>query len=184
MQRRLVLTLLAASAVTALAGCDHFSKSATSSEPQAIKVAARVSISEDGAGKLVFKYDAPFADADGNFNFAEGAAAKASVDLSFTIVDDSGLGLKFLPDGRQAIWIVEKARLANSGSTSPLGPYEGKQFRDFEVSADGRTLRLFDENSDGVLYRYALRFDRGGEIVAHDPDMGNGMGGHGGGNSN
>jgi hypothetical protein len=131
---------------------------------------------------LVFKYDAPFADADGNFNFAEGEAAKASAKLTFTITDDGGLGLRFRRDGRDAIWIVEKAQLANSGSTSPLGPYEGKQFRDLSTAADGKTLTLFNENSDGLLYRYALRFDMGSEVVAHDPDMSNGMGGHGSGN--
>ncbi len=175
--------LITCAAALALASCSHFHAQSKTSGSAVIPVAAEVSVSRDGSGQLQFKYDAPFADADGNFNFAEGAAAKASVNLSFRIVDDGGLGLKFRRDGRDAIWIVEKAQLENTGSTSPLGPYEGKQFRDFRVSADGKLLTLFDENSDGILYRYALRFDMGGEIVAHDPDTQNGTGGgHGGDN--
>ncbi len=179
MQRRSFL--IACAVAAGVSGCDHLQGQATPSEPAAIPVDAKLSISRDGSGKLQFKYDAPFADADGNFNFADGAAAKASVNLSFHIVDDSGLGLTFRRDGRDAIWIVEKALLADTGSTSPLGPYQGRQFRDFKVSGDGKTLTLLDENGDGVLYRYALRFDMGAEIVAHDPDVNNGTGGgHGG----
>ncbi|MFN0024621.1 MAG: hypothetical protein ACKVS5_12080 [Parvularculaceae bacterium] len=179
MERRFVLACLAGA--VALSACGHLDSKSLAASPKTIPVDAKVSISRDSSGKLLFKYDAPYADADGNFDFAEGEAGKSSVTLSFTIVDDSGLGLRFRRDGRDAIWIVEKALLANSGSTSPAGPYEGKQFRDFRVSADGKTLTVFDENSDGVLYRYALRFDMGSEVIAHDPDVGNGNGGgHGG----
>lgn len=176
MHRPMFLAIVAIGAAT-LAGCGHLHHRAQADAPAAIPVNAKVTISRDSADKLVFKYKAPFADEDGNFDFRQGEAAKASINLSFTIADDSGLGLRFRRDGRDAIWIVEKAALADSQSTSPLGPFEGKQFRDFKVSTDGKTLTLVNENSDGVLYLYALRFDMGAEIVAHDPEMGNGNGG-------
>lgn len=179
MRRRVFLAIVGVGAA-ALASCGHLHHLTNPDAPATIPVDAKVTISRDSAGKLVFKYKAPFADEDGNFDFRRGEAAKASIKLSFTIADDGGLGLKFRRNGRDAIWIVEKAALVDSQSTSPLGPYEGKQFRDFQVTPDGKTLTLFDENGDGVLYRYALRFDMGAEIVAHDPDVGNG---HGGGHS-
>ncbi len=180
MQRRLILGLFASGAAAALAGCSHFESKAAPTERAVIPVDADLTISRDAAGNLKFKYNAPFSDEDGNFDFTKGEAEKASVILSFTIADDSGLGLLFRRDGRDAIWIVEKTLLAYTGATSPQGPYDGKQFRDFKISADGKTLTLFDENSDGILYRYALRFNMGSEVVAHDPDVSNG--GHGGGN--
>ncbi len=157
--------------------CSHFDHKSHDAAP--IAVNAKLSIFEPAPGVYDFKYDAPFADQDGNFDFSQKGALGRRVNMSFTITDDSGLGVKFKPDGAQAIWIVDKKDVGADGS--PQGPYNGDQFRNFAVSADGLTLSLFNQNDDGILYRYGLRFDRGSVTVVDDPDNQNG--GHTGGNN-
>lgn len=163
----------------ALTGCAHFHDTPASAD-SVLKVDAQIKITQDGSGVYDFKYDSPYSDADGNFDFSVGAAAKSSVQLTFEIADDSGLGIKFKPEGSDAIWIVDKKFVGPDGS--PEGPFRGAQFRDFRTSADGRSLTLFNVNNDGILYRYGLRFDRGSETVIDDPDNQNGHGGSGGNN--
>lgn len=176
--RRIMLTILGAVAAGAISGCEHGYLSEKAKE---ISVPAKLTITRDGDGVFDFKYDAPFADADGNFDFAKGEAAGKIVRLTFTIADDQGLGLKFKPEAADAIWIADKKNVGPDGS--PEGPFRGTQFQDLAVSADGRTLSLTNLNDDGVLYRYGLRFDLGSETVVDDPDMNNGQGGNtGGGN--
>ena len=175
---RSIFTALAVSGVVAVAGCQN---GYTSTKSKEIDVAAKLTVTRDGEGRFDFKYDAPFADADGNFDFSKGEPYGKFVNLSFTIADDSGLGLKFKPDGRDAIWIVDKKNVGADGS--PEGPFRGTQFRDFKVSEDGRSLSLVDQNDDGVRYQYGLRFDMGAETVIDDPEVNNGQGGgHTGGN--
>lgn len=178
MMNRRILLAAATFSVGFLSGCEHGYL-----EPKAkeIAVPAKLTITRDGAGVFVFKYDAPFADADGNFDFSKTGAAGNVIRWSFVITDDQGLGLKFKPQGADAIWIVDKKNVGPDGS--PEGPFRGTQFRDFEVSADGRTLFLMNLNDDGVLYRYGLRFDLGSETVVDDPDAQNGHGGGSGGNN-
>ncbi|MDZ7629121.1 MAG: hypothetical protein U5J99_12045 [Parvularculaceae bacterium] len=173
---RIAVTLAALGA----ASCSHFNQEAPKSAP--IAVSAKLTIVETAPGVYDFKYDAPFADQDGNFDFSQKGALGSSVNMSFTIAEDSGLGLKFKPQGSDAIWIVDKKNVGPDGS--PQGPYRGDQFRNFSVSPDGRTLNLFNQNDDGVLYRYGLRFDRGALTVVDDPDNQNGghTGGTGGNN--
>lgn len=179
MKSRLIIAAISVGGLLSTAACEHGYLGTKSKE---IAVDAKLTITEDGAGGFDFKYDAPFADAEGNFDFSKGEPYGKFVRLSFTISDDSGLGLKFKPDGREAIWIVDKKNVGSDGS--PEGPFRGTQFRDFEVSADGKTLSLLDQNDDGVLYRYGLRFDMGSQTVVDDPDLNNGQGGGhtGGGN--
>jgi hypothetical protein len=141
-----------------------------------ITALATVNVSADGAGGYTFSYDSPFADSGGNFDFSQGEAAKKSVLIKFKI-GQGPAGLKFQSPGENALWIVEKEMV---GDGSPQGPYEGKQFLRFETSADGQNLQVFDLNSDGVKYRYALRFDLNGETIAHDPDIRNGNSSGGG----
>lgn len=173
------LSAIALIASLALSGCGHFHDKSVSADG-ILKVDARLQITQDSAGVYDFKYESPFSDADGNFDFSVGEAAKNSIQLTFEIVDDSGLGLKFKPQGSDAIWIVDKKFVGPDGS--PEGPFRGDQFRDFKTSEDGRFLTLFNVNNDGILYRYGLRFDRGSETVIDDPDTQNGHTGHGGGN--
>lgn len=175
MHRRLLWTAVFAG--FALTACG---KTAIAAKETSLAVDAKLTISRDSEGAFSFKYDAPFADASGNFDFSKGEPYGKVVKWSFTIADDSELGLKFKPEGANAIWIVDKKNVGPDGS--PEGPYEGRQFRDFSVSADGKTLTLVNQNDDGVLYRYGLRFDLGSETVVDDPDANNGQGGHTGGN--
>ncbi len=177
MKRRSLIAATFLTGVLAAAGCEHGYFEAKAKD---IAVDAKLTITRDGSGAFDFKYDAPFADSDGNFDFSKGAAYGKVVALSFTIRDDSGLGLKFKPEGAEAIWIVDKKNVGPDGS--PQGPYRGNEFRGFVVSSDGRTLSLVNQNEDGVLYRYGLRFDMGSETVVDDPDANNGSGGHTGGN--
>lgn len=172
------VTLAAAAIVSA--SCSHFDHYGHSAAP--IDVKAKLSIFETAPGVYDFKYDAPFADQDGNFDFSQRGALGRRVNMSFSITDDSGLGIKFKPDGAQAIWIVDKKNVGADGS--PQGPYQGDQFRNFAVSSDGLTLSLFNQNDDGILYRYGLRFNRGAVTVIDDPDNQNGghTGGTGGNN--
>ena len=172
------LAALALGGIIASAACQH---GYTPGNLKEIAVDAKLTITKDSSGAFDFKYDAPFADADGNFDFSKGEPYGKFVNLSFTISDDSGLGLKFKPEGRDAIWIVDKKNVGPDGS--PQGPFRGTQFRDFRVSADGKTLSLTDQNDDGVLYQYGLRFDMGAVTVVDDPEVNNGSGGgHTGGN--
>lgn len=174
------LKLIAAAALIAAAGACDLKAAGPGPAPVTIDVEAKLKITQDGRGAYDFTYDSPYSDADGNFDFSVGEAAKASVRLTFRLADDSGLGIKFKPNGTDAIWIVDKKNVGPDGS--PQGPYEGRQFRDFKVSEDGLSLSLFNRNDDGVLYRYGLRFDRGEETVIDDPDNQNGSGGNNGGN--
>lgn len=166
-----------AAALFLAAGCIH------EQEPRGeIAVATEVVIAEDGAGGYKFAYSGQFFDQKGNFDFSQKGALYNRVNLSFTIADGSVSGLKFKPSGADAMWIVDKKNV-DPATGSPRGPYEGRQFHSFAVSADGLTLTLVDENDDGVLYRYGLRFDLGGATVIDDPDGKNGQGcpgcGHG-----
>ncbi|NWG72106.1 MAG: hypothetical protein HXY23_10930 [Parvularculaceae bacterium] len=141
-----------------------------------VPVDAAVLIASDGAGGFTFKYSAPFADADGNFDFTNPKIGDRSVTISFNIAEGSVAGLRFKPEGRDAMWIVDKRQV---GDGSPKGPYEGRQFTNFSVSPDGQTLTVRDLNDDGLVYRYALRFTLDGKTVQHDPDVKNGEGGSG-----
>ncbi len=136
-----------------------------------IAVNADVTVTNGADGNYAFEYKAPYADAEGNFDFSVREIGDSAVNLTFTIAEGSADGIKFMPEGADAIWIVEKAKVDNG---SPTERYVGEQFHDFVVSGDGRQLSLTDDNNDGVLYRYALRFDLNGETVVHDPDTQNG----------
>lgn len=167
-------SVIAASAALA-AACAHTGSQepAKAGEQGVAPVNASVTITEDGAGGYAFAYDAPYFDKKGNFDFSLPGALHNRIVLTFTIADGSAQGVRFKTDARDAIWIVEKANV-DPATGSPSGPYRGDQFFGFEVSKDGRRLTLTDENNDGVLYRYGLRFDRGGETVFDDPDGQNG----------
>jgi hypothetical protein len=173
MKSRQIFAFVALASITA--SCSHFEKTDRQTE---IAVPAKLSITRGADGVFDFKYDAPFADSEGNFDFSKGDPYGKVVLLSFSIVDDMGLGLKFKPDGRDAMWIVDKRFVGPDGS--PEGPFRGQQWTNFDVSADGRTLTVRNQNDDGILYRYGLRFDMGSETVIDDPDSQNGSGGHSG----
>ena len=154
-----------------MAGCGHMSGNYGDAKAQEIDVAAQLTVSGDAKSGFEFQYNAPFADEHGNFDFSQEGAKGNVIKLSFSL-DGSMPGLRFRQDARDAMWIVEKEKVGPDGS--PTGPYRGKQFVDFEVSEDGRRLQVTDLNNDGVLYRYGLRFDLDGKIVADDPDTQNG----------
>lgn len=172
-------SLIVGAAALIASGCVHPAGEPAAGERGEIAVKADVAVTEDGAGGYKFAYDAPFFDAKGNFDFSQKGALYNKVTLSFTIADGSVPGLKFKPDGRDAMWIVEKKNV-DPATGSPRGPYQGRQFHSFAVSSDGLTLTVIDENNDGGLYRYGLRFDLGSATVVDDPDGTNGgTGGHG-----
>ena len=163
-------------AALALGACEHYGAKAAERERMTVPVMADVTIEEDGAGGYSFSYKAPFADENGNFDFSQKGAAFNTIKLTFSIADGSVPGIKFKSDATDAIWIVEKENV-DEATGSPRGPYRGQQFYDFEVSEDGQSLTVIDQNDDGILYRYGLRFDLNGKTVVDDPDVGNG--GHG-----
>lgn len=159
----------AAAAALTLAACEHYAQSTRNTVP----VNAAVTVADDGAGGYKFSYSAPFADERGNFDFSKQGAAFNTVKLTFTISAGSVSGLKFKPDGADAMWIVDKKNV-DATTGSPRGPYRGTQFFDFNVSADGKQLTVTNMNDDEILYRYGLRFDLDGRTVVDDPDMNNG----------
>lgn len=171
LHRRLTLT----TSLIFLAACACAPKSGDTGPRGDVPVDAAVTIASDGAGGYTFKYAAPFADADGNFDFTDPKIGKSPVTLTFRIDGASVGGIAFKREGRDAMWIADKREV---GEESPKGPYQGRQFTDFSVGADGRTLTVRDLNNDGLVYRYALRFDLNGETVQHDPDVKNGEGGN------
>lgn len=170
LDRRLALT----SALVFLGACACTPKPAGTGPRGEVPVDAAVLISSDGAGGYTFKYSAPFADADGNFDFRDPKVGDSAVTLTFRIEGGSVGGIRFKPEGRDAMWIADKRQ---TGEDSPKGPYQGRQFSGFSVGADGQTLTVQNLNNDGLVYRYALRFDLNGETVQHDPDVKNGEGG-------
>lgn len=165
---------LIAGATFFLTACEHYV--ANGAVRNTVPVDAAVTIAEDGAGGYVFSYKAPFADEKGNFDFSQKGAAFNTIKLTFTIADGSVPGIKFQPQPADAMWIVEKVNV-DEATGSPRGPYRGNVFSDFQLSADGQSLTVTDQNNDSVLYRYGLRFDLNGKLVVDDPDVGNG-GGH------
>lgn len=168
---RKIAALFAGLATFAAAGCVHEGKSVAARET--VEVTAEVTISQGEDGKYAFRYSGPFFAENGDFDFSQQGAQGAMVELTFAIADGSLPEMKFRQDPRDAIWIVEKAKV-DPVTGSPAGPYRGDQFSDFRVSEDGRELKLIDKNQDGVLYRYGLRFDRGETLVIDDPDGQNG----------
>ena len=166
----------ATASVLALAACACQPYPGPSERGQ-ITTEVGLTVTPTSGGGFDFRYSGQFADAHGNFNFAQRGAYGNAVTIVFTIDPASAPGLKFKPYGADAMWIVEKKVV---GEGSPEGPYRGDQYYGFSTSADGRTLRVMNRNDDGVLYRYALRFDLNGQTVQHDPDSQNGAGGGGG----
>lgn len=164
---------LISAAAAFLAACAH---DVTPEARKTVPVNAAVTITEAGAGGYSFSYKAPFFDEKGNFDFSQQGAVYNTIRLTFTIAGGSVPGIKFKPDATDAIWIVEKVNV-DEATGSPRGPYRGNQFFDFTVSPDGQSLTLIDQNDDGVLYRYGLRFELNGKTVIDDPDGQNG--GHG-----
>lgn len=168
---RKISGILVGLAALAGAGCVHEDKSVAPRGTAA--VTAEVTIFEGADGKPTFRYNGPFFDEKGNFDFSQEGAKFNTINLTFAIADGSIPGLKFRADPRDAIWIVEKAKV-DPETGSPVGPYRGDQFVDFRVTDDGRRLTLTDKNDDGVLYRYGLRFNHDAALVADDPDGQNG----------
>ncbi len=174
MSARLSAIVFGAAALV-VAGCEHVKDSTPRGE---IVVQTSLAVTIDGAGGYKFAYSGEFFDEKGNFDFSKKGAVDNSVNLSFTIADGSIPGLKFKANAADAMWIVDKKDV-DPATGSPRGPYQGRQFHSFAVSDDGLTLSVTDENDDGVLYRYGLRFDLGGKTVVDDPDGQNGgIGGH------
>jgi hypothetical protein len=174
----------------ALSACCHIGTPATRGE---IEAPTSVTITQNPDGSFNFDYDSRFADRAGNFDFTEPPARGNQVALEFTIDPASTPGLRFEPEGRDAIFIAmeERSRYKDDAGDvapraqrysvptvgygqSPQEPYRGDQFFDFRVTNDGRTLLVTDRNDDGMTYRYSLRFRLNGESVVHDPRISNG----------
>ena len=168
--------LLSAAAFAMLSSCANIPQ--TKDEPRG-ELAANVAVKAvvDASGAATFSYAGDFTDANGNLDFSKEAAGN-TVYITFTLAEGSSAGLTFKPEGPDAMWIVDKKNVDPDGS--PQGPYQGRQFYGFETSKDGLTFTVTDQNDDGVLYRYGLRFDYNGSTVVDDPDVKNGgSGGHG-----
>ncbi len=144
---------------------------ATAAETPPLPVASSVSIAKLDEGGYDFTYSGEYSDADGDFDFTK---VDRPVLVEFTIAPGSLEGLKFKSRGEDALWIAEKAGLAEGAS--PEGPYRGAEFASFATEADGMRMRVLNRNDDGKLYRYALRFELNGETIADDPDWQNGGG--------
>jgi len=168
---RKIIYIVTAAAGLFLTACEHYGE--TSAPRETLQITADVKIAEVAAGKYSFTYNAPFFKENGDLDFSQKGAKGHTIALTFKIADGSVPGIKFMADAPDGIWIVDKKNLP-SPTDSPSMPYRGNQFYDFKVSEDGQTLSLTDQNDDGVLYRYALRFDLNGDPVVHDPDAQNG----------
>lgn len=164
------LCYLIGAATISLSACQHISPAPKSDD--AVKVTATVTVSKDAAG-YAFAYKALFADEDGNFDFTQKGAIYRPIAITFTIAEGSPSGLKFTADSSGAVWIADKREIDNE-TGSPEGPYRGQQFKIGQVSADGQSFVVENQNNDGLTYRYALRFDLNGETIVHDPDVNNG----------
>lgn len=161
--------LITAAAALFLGACAH---PRNGMEGGTVNVDVSLTVAANNAGGYFFIYEGPFFEGDGDFDFSAQGALYKPVAITFTLSESTADGLRFAADAADAMWIVEKKRV---GEGSPEGRYQGRQFHSFSVGADGRTLSLIDENNDGVLYRYALRFtDKDGGVVQHDPDGQNG----------
>ena len=161
--------------VVLIAGCEHYihGDKPTTNE-KIIDVPVNVSIERDASGDFKFRYAASdFSDEEGNLDFTGVSAKGTQVKIHFVIGPGSPEGLTFKREGRDAMWIIEKAQLKDPND-SPPAPYQGEQFYDFETSRDGKRLMVMNQNNDGILYRYNLRFDFEGGTVVHDPDAENG----------
>jgi hypothetical protein len=103
-------------------------------------------------------------------------------DITFTIVDINGLGIKFdpaiidassKPKAINAIWIVE-----GSGSQKKAGAYPA-EFDKVSIQGNGQQLVVSDKNSNGDVYTYQLNFvgsDPTQKITSIDPEIRNGGG--------
>jgi hypothetical protein len=129
-----------------------------------------VKIAEDDAGDYAFSCAGVYTDADCNLDFRAGDAAKSAVRIVFRIDPGSADGVRFFAEGTQAMYIAFKQDV---GEDSPKSPYNGRQFADFKTSDDGLQFSVLNQNDDGEVYRYALRFERDGEPVVYDPDLSN-----------
>lgn len=163
--------VFAAAAGLLLTACEHYGD--TKESRKAIPVNAFVTIAENSEGDYSFSYQAPFFKENGDFDFSQEGAKGNTVVLTFTIADGSVPGIGFNADATDALWIVDKKDV-DKVTGSPSGPYRGNQFFKFAVSEDRQSLTVTDQNDDGVLYRYGLRLNIGGEPVIDDPDGQNG----------
>jgi hypothetical protein len=102
--------------------------------------------------------------------------------MEFRIADGSVAGIKFKPRGKDAFWIVEKAKAGPNGEPEKFDG--GAQFTSAATLEGGQRLQVISANTDGKLYRYSLVFDHNGKTVVDDPDTQNGghTGGTGGNN--
>jgi hypothetical protein len=162
-----VRRVLAGGMAALVAGCCTVTET---KDMSAIVADVGVRVTGDGAGGYDFAYSGKYSDAEGNIDLTQGDAYGRAVEIRFAIDVGSAPGIRFKPDGRDAMWIARKDEV---GDGSPQGPYRGDQFTDFMTAGDGLSLRVLDRNDDVTVYRYALRFDLNGETVADDPDIRN-----------
>ncbi|MFQ5563096.1 MAG: hypothetical protein ACE5FO_05960 [Parvularculaceae bacterium] len=187
-------SLAAATSFLIIFGCERAAEPQPTAEdvgaavkPGAVNADVTVTITPDGAGGYSFKYsnaegtEGNFSDEHGNLNFSDPLENHAKghpnpakghpVLIRFAIADGSVDGIKFMPDGEDAMWIALADDTGPDGS--PEGPFNGDQFFNFATEAGDTRLHVSDRNNDGNDYRYALRFTLDGEPIQHDPDIKN-----------
>ena len=135
-------------------------------------------IQRDGAG---YKFDhfGKHVTRNGDIDLSVDGPKGRPVRLEFTIADGSVPGIRFKSVGKEAYWIIEKAKAGLSGE--PVKFDGGDQFTHAATLDGGQRLQVLNQNNDGKLYRYSLVFDVEGETVVDDPDQQNGT--HTGGNN-
>jgi hypothetical protein len=161
----------ALAALTAVAACACTPTTTGGGGQNPVNVPASVKITPDGAGGFNFTYSSPFANANGDFDFTSDKF-DGGVILRFSIDGASVNGIKFKPNGRDAMWIAEAEQAGQDGS--PQSPYRGDQFTNFAVDSSQMNLQVVDRNTDRKVYRYSLRFDLAGGTVVDDPEIKNG----------
>lgn len=140
-----------------------------------VDVSVSVKITENQGSSYDFEYSGDYFDSAGNFNFANTNLKGKSVRIHYSIDAQSAAGVQFKQTGDDAFWIIEESIVGPTGC--PGQTYRGSQFQDWVTSADRLQLHVLDLNSDGLNYRYALRFDRNGATIVHDPGGTNDNGG-------
>ncbi len=137
----------------------------------------RVSIKESdqtktGKKSYEFAYAGDFVDKVGNIDLTVDGARKRAVRVRFEFDPSGAPGAKFLTPGDNAFWIAAHDELG--ADRCPKGPYKGNQFVGISTQGSGNSLSFTDKNDDGKVYRYALRFNIGGDTVIDDPEVRNG----------
>lgn len=178
MNLRFLATALVAAAF--LSGCAHYQAGGvlpTASDSDADLQAPSDVVVRRAGDEFTFAYSGPLTRPNGDIDLTGDLTRGQIVELKFDI-SSAPAGFVFRRDPRDAIFIDFAQNVPPGGS--PRDNYAGRQFTNFRLSRDRRTLFVTNLNNDGETYAYGLRFEYQGQLVMDDPKIRNhGLGGGG-----